>query len=565
MTSTRPIHISPRRVRVGRSPKAATAALAAAALLAACGDSGGSETETGGNADGGGTADAGTGSADAGEGAIGGTLRFAVGSDAQCADPQQVGSNDTIYWARQLVDSLTDQDPETGEIVPWLAESWKVNDDASAYTFTLVEGATFSDGTTVDAEAAKANFDRAIELGGRAGLVRGYLDGYVGTEVEDDRTFTISFEGPNAQFLQATSTHSLGLLTPESAALSDDERCAGVIGSGPFVLDNYVANESISLSVREDYDWGSSLWGHSGRAYLDTIEVSIVPEAGVRIGSLTSGQVDLIGNIGPQDEVAVTGTDIELLPRSNPGIPFGLRLNHENELFEDADVREAIAIAVNREEIVEVVHTSFANPASSVLASTTPFYADQSEYLGFDPDRAVELLEDAGFTQGSDGIYERDGLRAAFEILWFNNAATNGPSLELIQQQLAAVGVEVTLREGQIAEWQGILAEGSYDVNWGNITRADPDILRGNYHSGLSNNYRLQASELDDLLEGQSATSDVEERTELTDQIQEYVVSNYLEIPIVELTTVLAAGPEVHGVRFDASSRIHLYDTWIEQ
>lgn len=565
MTFTRPIHISPRRVRVGRSPKAATAALAAAALLAACGDSGGSETEAGGNADGGGTADTGTGSADAGEGAIGGTLRFAVGSDAQCADPQQVGSNDTIYWARQLVDSLTDQDPETGEIVPWLAESWNVNDDASAYTFTLVEGATFSDGTTVDAEAAKANFDRAIELGGRAGLVRGYLDGYVGTEVEDDRTFTISFEGPNAQFLQATSTHSLGLLTPESAALSDDERCAGVIGSGPFVLDNYVANESISLSVREDYDWGSSLWGHSGRAYLDTIEVSIVPEAGVRIGSLTSGQVDLIGNIGPQDEVAVTGTDIELLPRSNPGIPFGLRLNHENELFEDADVREAIAIAINREEIVEVVHTSFANPASSVLASTTPFYADQSEYLGFDPDRAVELLEDAGFTQGSDGIYERDGLRAAFEILWFNNAATNGPSLELIQQQLAAVGVEVTLREGQIAEWQGILAEGSYDVNWGNITRADPDILRGNYHSGLSNNYRLQASELDDLLEGQAATSDVEERTELTDQIQEYVVSNYLEIPIVELTTVLAAGPEVHGVRFDASSRIHLYDTWIEQ
>lgn len=565
MTSTRPIHISPRRVRVGRSPKAATAALAAAALFAACGDSGGSETEAGGNADGGGTADTGTGSADAGEGAIGGTLRFAVGSDAQCADPQQVGSNDTIYWARQLVDSLTDQDPETGEIVPWLAESWNVNDDASAYTFTLVEGATFSDGTTVDAEAAKANFDRAIELGGRAGLVRGYLDGYVGTEVEDDRTFTISFEGPNAQFLQATSTHSLGLLTPESAALSDDERCAGVIGSGPFVLDNYVANESISLSVREDYDWGSSLWGHSGRAYLDTIEVSIVPEAGVRIGSLTSGQVDLIGNIGPQDEVAVTGTDIELLPRSNPGIPFGLRLNHENELFEDADVREAIAIAINREEIVEVVHTTFANPASSVLASTTPFYADQSEYLGFDPDRAVELLEDAGFTQGSDGIYERDGLRAAFEILWFNNAATNGPSLELIQQQLAAVGVEVTLREGQIAEWQGILADGSYDVNWGNITRADPDILRGNYHSGLSNNYRLQASELDDLLEGQAATSDVEERTELTDQIQEYVVSNYLEIPIVELTTVLAAGPEVHGVRFDASSRIHLYDTWIEQ
>src|SRR5699024_10243017 len=83
----------------------------------------------------------------AGEPTPGGTLRFAVGSDAGCFDPHQVGSNDSIYSVRTIADSLTDQDPETGEIVPWLAESWEINDDVTEFTFTLQDGVTFSDGT----------------------------------------------------------------------------------------------------------------------------------------------------------------------------------------------------------------------------------------------------------------------------------------------------------------------------------------------------------------------------------------------------------------------------------
>src|SRR3954451_17784871 len=131
-------------------PRAA-AALAAALLLTACGGGGG-DTATGG-------------AADPGAPQPGGTLRFAVGSDAGCVDPQQVGSNDTIYSVRQLVDSLTDQDPATGKIVPWLARSWKVSPDARSFTFHLRPGVTFSDGTPLTAEVVKANFDAIPKLG----------------------------------------------------------------------------------------------------------------------------------------------------------------------------------------------------------------------------------------------------------------------------------------------------------------------------------------------------------------------------------------------------------------
>src|SRR5699024_858810 len=137
----------------------------------------------------------------------GGTLRFAVGSDAGCIDPQQVGSNDSIYSARQLVDSLTDQDPESGDNVPWLAEEWEVKDECTEFTVTLQAGLPVSNGGPRGAQAVADNFDAAEELGPRATLISGYLEDYVETEVEDDRTFTVKFEEPNAQFLQASSTH----------------------------------------------------------------------------------------------------------------------------------------------------------------------------------------------------------------------------------------------------------------------------------------------------------------------------------------------------------------------
>src|SRR4051812_29480295 len=146
----------------------AVSVLSAAALaLSSCGS---------GSADGASSSDAQTPKS-------GGTLTFAVSSDAGCVDPQQVGSNDSIYSTRQVVDSLTDQDPATGKIVPWLASSWKISPDNTTFTFTLRPGATFSDGTPVNAAAVKADFDSVPKLGPLAALANGYLAGYLGTTV----------------------------------------------------------------------------------------------------------------------------------------------------------------------------------------------------------------------------------------------------------------------------------------------------------------------------------------------------------------------------------------------
>ncbi|GAA1381857.1 ABC transporter substrate-binding protein [Pseudonocardia kongjuensis] len=498
----------------------------------------------------------------AGEPQPGGTLVFAVSSDQGCADPQQVGSNDSIYSLRQVVDSLTDQDPETGEIVPWLATEWSSNDDATAWTFTLREGATFSDGTPVDAAAVKANFDRVPDIGARGTLPKGYLAGYAGTDVTSPTEFTVRFEQPNVQFLQGTSTHSLGLLSPASAAGTDEERCAGVIGSGPFTLESYVKDDITVLAKRTGYDWGSSLFTHPGEAYLDRAEFRVVPESGVRSGSLQSGEIDAIASVGQQDEAPLTAAGVELQARPNPGIPFGITFNHETPLGADPAVREAVSRGIDRDELVTAVYPTQTVKATSSLSSTTPGYADQSALVDYDPAAATAALDAAGWVPGPDGIRAKDGRPLTLPLTFAQNIATAKPSLELIQQQLRRIGIDLQLREVQISETPVVQQDGDFVALWGNLTRADPDILRSQFWTGGNNYYRFPPSPLDDALAGQAAATDEAQRAELAGTAQRLLAEGNHNVPVVELTTVLGVGPTAHDVAFDASSRIQLHDTW---
>ncbi|WP_433279331.1 ABC transporter substrate-binding protein [Pseudonocardia xinjiangensis] len=519
-----------------------------ALVLAACGSGG-----------------AGAGGADqaaAGPPQPGGTLRFAVGSDQGCVDPQQVTSNDSVYSLRQIVDSLTDQDPATGEIKPWLATGWQVSPDATAYTFTLRQGVTFSDGTPLDADAVKANFDKVQQLGARATLAKGYLASYQGTTVTSPTTFTVTFSKPNVQFLQGSSTFSLGILSPASVAKTDDERCAGVIGSGPFVIESYTLNQSTVLTKRTGYGWGSSLWTHPGEAYLDRIEFRVVPESGVRTGSLQSGEVDAIGSIGPQDEAPLTAVGVQLLARANPGVPFGVNFNLQKPIVSDPSVRSALSLAIDRPEVVSAVFTSQTRPATGVLASSTPSYADASAQLTFDAAKAGSTLDADGWAPGPDGIRVKDGQPLMIELTFFSNAATNKPALELIQQQVRKVGIDLQLRERPISDATPVQQSGDFVATWGNLTRADPDILRTQYSTAGNNYFRLPPGPLDQLLADQAAEPDQAKRTAIVGQAQALLLQNTYTVPVVELTTVLGVASNTHDVRFDASSRIFLHDAW---
>jgi peptide/nickel transport system substrate-binding protein len=496
----------------------------------------------------------------------GGTLRYGLSAAPICPDPQQASQNQAVYIARQVVDSLTDQDPETGEIVPWLAESWEADAGLTEFTFHLRDGVTFADGSPLNAESVKKNFDAiAGDFGPVAGLASSYLAGYTETRVEDELTATVVFEAANAQFLQATSTYSLGLVADATLALTPEERCQGeIVGSGPFVFGEFVAEQSVTLEKREGYAWGSSLFERDGEAYLDAIEFTVVPESGVRSGSLGSDQLDAISDVLPQDEPAVEAAGGTVLTVANPGIAFGLIPNVQDPILSDPDVRAALIPAVNRQEVVDTVLGDRFHPATSPLAHRTPGWTDLSERLGHDPDAAAARLDAAGWTEGPDGIREKDGRPLRLKVIFGEAFSASTTVLELVQQQLKAIGVDLEVRQLPSAELSAATEAGDYALYFSNLSRTDPDILRRIFSTEFSNLTRRGAdAELDELLRAQLAEADAETRKAVAAEIQELVLDRAYQVPLFELSQVIGTGPDVHGLAFDASARLQFHDVWM--
>ncbi|GAB3267125.1 ABC transporter substrate-binding protein [Kineococcus gypseus] len=529
-----------------RTPLLAVPALLTLLATAACG---------GGDGGGGGSA------AGGGQPRPGGDLRFAIQVDSGCIDPQQVGNNDALNIGRQLVDSLTVQDPASGEVRPWLAQSWEVSPDATTFTFRLRSGATFSDGAPVDSAAVKANLDGVVALGAKAQLGSTYLAGYTGTRTPDPLTAVVTFSQPSAQFLQATSTMSLGLLSPATVAADPATRCDGstLAGSGPFTVGSYRRDAEVVLEKRAGYDWAPDGAGHTGEAYLDSITFQVVPESSVRTGSLASDQIDATTSIAAQDLPQFDRDGFWTERRANPGIPYNFFPNSSRPLFSDARVRQALSKAVDREEVASILNPGDV-AVSSALSASTPLAPDDSALLARDVDGAAALLEEAGWREGPDGVRVKDGQRLTFTVTFWQPVSA---ALELIQQQVREVGIDLQLKQATVAEQQAQQASGDYDVLLYNLTRSDPDVLRTVFAQSARNVAQRPRGPLDDLLDGQAGTLDADRRGELVAQASQQLLTEAYSIPLFELSTVIAASADVHDLEFEGSSRLWFHDAWL--
>ncbi|GAA4182531.1 ABC transporter substrate-binding protein [Gryllotalpicola kribbensis] len=529
---------------------AAFAAGAAALAFALAGCSGGSGSTNG------------AGSSAASKPVSGGNLTFAISSENGCIDPQQVGNNDDIAIARQTVASLTSQDPKTGEIKPWLASSWKVNADASSFTFTLRTGTTYADGTPIDAESVKENFAGIQALGAKATLGSTYLSGLKDVKVIDPQTVEIDFSKPSAQFLQATSTFTLGLVSNASTKLSVADRCAGKFaGSGPFTVKSFTPAQQAVLVKRDGYDWGPSTNSHTGEAYLDSVTFKVVPEASTLTGSLSSGQIDASADVQATDLPQFDGNGFWVRNRTNPGVVYNLYPNAKNPALADEKVRQAISKAIDRSAVTKLL-TKWDKPAKSVLSSSTPYWSDQSSLLTQDVSGAKKLLEDDGWKLGSDGVREKGGKKLSFTLVYWQPTSDQ---LQLVQQELKAVGIELQLKQTTIADATAT-NDGTQALSWGNLTRADPDVVRTVFSArGTQNNNHRAAEAVDDVLDLQAATTDKAARQKLVDQAAKTLITEAWSIPVFQLSTTIAASDKVHDLKFEASSRLDFYDTWLSK
>jgi len=530
------------RARRHRALLASLSAVATVSMLAAC-SSGGSE-------DSGETAD-GTSARD--------TIIFAIKEDPTCIDPQQTTLTTSLNIGRQVVDSLVDQDPETGEIVPWLAESFEQSEDLTSFTFTLRDDVTFSDDTPLTADVVAANFDTLAALGSTASLASQYLAGYESTEVVDDQTVTVNFSSPNVQFLQGASTMTLGLVSQATTELSAEERCTdGVIGAGPFVYDSYTPNDRVIITAREGYDWAPETREHEGDALVQTIEFPVITENGNRTGGLESGEYDIIQDLPYVDEARFDTDDYNLFSKANTGVPSGLIPNVEHSaIVADPAVRQALILGTDRDELKELTSAASAEPATSALTSSTAGFVDQGDALAYDPEAAEALLEDAGWTLGSDDIREKDGEKLTFTVTAFYAQDV----LEVAQMQLREIGVDMQINLTDSGGFFGAIATGDYDFLFAGLTRTDPDALRTVFSQAAESKWAIvDDPELEAVLDEQAITADTDARMELIAEAQRLIVENGDFVPLVETVQLHAGLSNIEGVAFDSASRVLLYD-----
>lgn len=484
-------------------------------------------------------------------------ITFAIKEDPTCIDPQQVAVTTGLNIARQLVDSLLDQNPKTGEIVPWLAESWEPNADLTSFSFKLRDGVTFSDDTPLTADVVAANFDAAFAMGKAASLAAQYLAGYEGTEVTDESSFTVNFSAPNAQFLQGATTITLGLVSKATTEATPEARCQSVIGAGPFVLDSYVQNDSIEIVKRDGYDWPSELREHTGEAYAQKITFPIITENGVRTGGLTSGEFDIIQDLPYIDEARFSGSDYTLYAAANPGVPNSLIANTSAGVLAEDAVREAIMIGIDREEINALTGSASGQAPTSVLTSSTPGFTSQAKAMKYDPKGAIALLEDAGWVEGADGIRAKDGTPLTVTVTAFYAQDV----LEATQIQLKKIGVDLQLNMVTAGDFFGAIASGSYEFLGAGLTRTDPDALRVLLSQQASSHWAIvDDAELEAMLQEQAHTADPAARQAILDDIQARVVAKAYVIPTLETLQLHASSSDVTGMVFDSASRINLYD-----
>lgn len=490
----------------------------------------------------------------------GGEIIYALAADPICVDPNQTDLTSTRDVARTFAASVLNADPETGEILPWLASEWTVNDNATQFEFTTREGVTFSDGAEWNAAAFKTFLDGIAELGGRAVNASTYIEGYEGTEVLGDNEVQVRFSVPNASFLQALSTVNMGVLSPNTyLEKTPEERCLGdLAGSGPFVLESFVPAQEVTVVRRDDYAWPSPNALHEGAAYLDRITFRVVAEASQRVGGLTAGVLDAFFNVPSQDEETLLASGFPVLTTNNPGTVSQYLTNNSSPTLSDPAVRKAIQLAIDNELARDTLLLPRYNTATSVLSSTTPHYTDFSEYLYHDPIEAAEILDAAGWLPGADGIREKDGVRLSVTVV---NGQSGAPTAhELRAQFLAEIGVELVIAQVSRAEMLAALDSGDYDFVPYGFTRADPAALNMHFTTKRNNPLHLQPSELDDFLEEADAAADPADRQAAVDKAAEFIVKNHLVIVFNEQSVSHATSPRLQGVRWEPGAQVSFYD-----
>jgi peptide/nickel transport system substrate-binding protein len=496
----------------------------------------------------------------------GGELVYGTWQTPDNLDVQVSNLQVVVMIAWSYLDPLVRTRPDDPKYYPGLAESWTVSNDAKIFTFKLRQDVKFHDGTPLTAEAVKYSFDRIMDPQTKAQLARGALGPFERAEVVDRYTVRVHFSRPYGSFLRMAATVYVPIISPTAVKRYGDQYQFHVAGTGPFKLEEYVPKDHATLVRNTDYRWGPE-WTHGGPAYLDKITYKFIPEDITRIGTLRTRETNLVDGIkSHQINRIEKNRRLKLEVSGTKGAPWILILNYQRWPTNIRLVRQAISFAVDREALVNLLYKGTNEPAYSPLEKGTLGYHPSVDKLSvYDPEKAKAILDRAGWKVGPDGIRVKDGKRLqVIEALWEEQQE---PST-VIQSQLRKVGIELVLKSFDVGTAYPMWVTGDHNLVMPFFYWPDPQLLENWFawdSIGGINWGQYINPKLEDLLAKAEMTADSQERAEIYQQAQRFLLIDAICVPLFGKSVVLGMRNEIEDITYSITGYPMFYQTYFSR
>nr|PZN39244.1 MAG: hypothetical protein DIU70_09710 [Bacillota bacterium] len=452
---------------------------------------------------------------------------IAVSGEPTTLDPHKSFSGNVFGVTNQIYESLLARNPD-GSLAPRLATEYRAL-DPTTWEFKLREGVKFHDGTPFDAQAVKFSLDRLRDPATRA--PGAYVVSMIKeVQVVDDHTVRIVTDKPFAP-LPAHLAHPVAAIVSPAAAQQDLGK--EPVGTGPFKFKELKPGESVTLVAYPDY------WG--GKPKIETVVMRVIPEAGTQIVELKAGTVDLITSI-PPERFAELESDPNLTATRFLG--WGtvyLGFNMKEGPLSNPKVRQAIAHALDRKAMVETLRQGMAQEATAMVPPRVAGAPPGIQPVPYDPDRARQLLQEAGVT-----------LPLKVKLHTYDNTETRQIA-GAIQAQLKEIGIDVEVSVTDFGTFDQDTRQpdhGLFLSQWGTVTMDADYAYWAWLHSSqqeADNRAFYRNPQVDQWLEEARATTDLEARTRLYTQIEQQLQQDLPYLPLYYPLTAYAKNRRLQG------------------
>lgn len=437
------------------------------------------------------------------------------------------GAIDSVLYSN-VFEGLTRFGPD-GSVGPGLAQSWEISEDGKTYTFTLASGVKFHDGTTMDAEDVKFSLDRA-RAENSANAQKALFAGITSVEATDPTTVTVTLANPDGNFLFNMAWGDAVIVAPESI----ENIKTTPIGTGAFLFDSWTQGDNISLKKNPEY-WGTP-------AILDAVTFKFISDPTAAFSAMMAEDLDVFSAFPAPENLPQFDADprFKVLIGSTEGETI-LAMNNKMPPLDNVKVRQAVAHAINRQDIIDGAMFGYGTPIGTHFAPHHPDYVDLTGLSGYDPEKAKALLAEAGVATP---------VKLKMTLPPPSYARRGG---EIVAAQLRAVGIEAEIENVEWAQWLETTFRGSHDYGFTIISHTEP--LDINIYARPDYYFQYDNAEFQKLMADFSVTSDPAMRSEMLKTAQTTIAEDYVNGFLFQLPLHTVAKVGVEGLWINAPTQ----------